>query len=318
VAEIICFLPVAYGKTEASCNQESQQKATYVQTNLMNWYYVEQGQQAGPVDDSQLDQMRASGRIQDDTLIWREGMGNWQPYREIRGASASASAAQPVSSARLSPAPASTTGTPDAVCAECGNMFPKENMIRYGNNWICASCKPVFMQKVAEGARLNTGELRYAGFWVRFGAKLIDGLILGVVFVVPVVLLIIVISSRSSSGSSPLLHLGNDNSLHATTGMPSLLANMFGLVFQFFFIAANAIYSGFFVGKYGATPGKMACKLIVVDANGAPVSYGRAFGRGFAEILSRMICNIGYIIAAFDGQKRALHDHICSTRVIYK
>jgi hypothetical protein len=31
-----------------------------------------------------------------------------------------------------------------------------------------------------------------------------------------------------------------------------------------------------------------------------------------------MVCYIGYIIAAFDGQKRALHDHMCDTRVIYK
>ena len=31
-----------------------------------------------------------------------------------------------------------------------------------------------------------------------------------------------------------------------------------------------------------------------------------------------MICYIGYILAAFDDQKRSLHDHICNTRVIYK
>jgi len=31
-----------------------------------------------------------------------------------------------------------------------------------------------------------------------------------------------------------------------------------------------------------------------------------------------MVCYIGYLIVAFDDQKRALHDHICNTRVIYK
>ena len=63
----------------------------------------------------------------------------------------------------------------------------------------------------------------------------------------------------------------------------------------------------------------MACGLKVVDADGNKISYGRALGRGFAEILSGLICDIGYIIAAFDNpQKRSLHDHICSTRVIYK
>lgn len=284
----------------------------------MNWYYADQGRQVGPIDDAQLDQLRASGGIQDDTLIWSEGMANWQSYREVKGVPASAGAVPAAPGLRLSTADTSTAPPPDAVCAECGKMFPKENMIRYGNSWVCAGCKPVFMQKLAEGARLNTGELRYAGFWIRFAAKFIDGLIISVVLIVPLILVIAFIGFRGVSGNTSPLHLETDHSLHAASAMPNLIANLFGVIFQFFFVAANAIYAGFFVGKYGATPGKMACKLIVVDTNGAPVSYGRAFGRGFAEIVSRLICNIGYLIAAFDGQKRALHDHICSTRVIYK
>jgi uncharacterized RDD family membrane protein YckC len=33
-------------------------------------------------------------------------------------------------------------------------------------------------------------------------------------------------------------------------------------------------------------------------------------------MLSAMILYIGYIMAGFDSQKRALHDMICDTRVI--
>jgi uncharacterized RDD family membrane protein YckC len=72
----------------------------------------------------------------------------------------------------------------------------------------------------------------------------------------------------------------------------------------------------FFLGRFGATPGKMVCGLRVVTAMGDRISYGRATGRFLAEILSGLVCYIGYIIAAFDEQKRTLHDHICSTRVI--
>ncbi|HET6371045.1 MAG TPA: RDD family protein, partial [Nitrospiria bacterium] len=43
-----------------------------------------------------------------------------------------------------------------------------------------------------------------------------------------------------------------------------------------------------------------------------------ACGRYFAEILSGIILCIGYIMAAFDDEKRALHDRICGTRVIKK
>ena len=67
-----------------------------------------------------------------------------------------------------------------------------------------------------------------------------------------------------------------------------------------------------------ATPGKMALRLKVVTPEGAPVSYGRSFARAFSMILSGIVCYIGFIIAAFDEEKRALHDHICGTRVVRK
>jgi uncharacterized RDD family membrane protein YckC len=287
----------------------------------MNWYYVERGQQAGPVEDAQLEQMRATGQIQGDTLVWHEGMTSWQAYREVKGG-AVPPPPPPPGGLRLSTSPAAVASpvVTEAVCAECGNIFAKENMIRYGNSWVCANCKPAFVQKLAEGARINTGELRYAGFWIRFAAKFLDGLILGIVVIIPVMVVFVLMAVRMPGSNGSQSHLTGDISLHAatSTGMPDILANIFGVFVQLILIAANAVYAGFFVGKYGATPGKMACKLIVVDTAGQKISYGRAFGRGFAEILSRIVCNIGYIIAAFDSQKRALHDHICGTRVIYK
>ena len=83
-------------------------------------------------------------------------------------------------------------------------------------------------------------------------------------------------------------------------------------------ILIGITYEVVLIGKYGATVGKMACKIKVVTAEGGPVSYLRAFGRYFAKLLSAVTCLIGYIIAGFDDQKRALHDRICNTRVVYK
>jgi uncharacterized RDD family membrane protein YckC len=39
-------------------------------------------------------------------------------------------------------------------------------------------------------------------------------------------------------------------------------------------------------------------------------------GRYFAQGLSAMLLYIGYIMAGFDSEKRALHDYLCDTRVI--
>jgi uncharacterized RDD family membrane protein YckC len=61
----------------------------------------------------------------------------------------------------------------------------------------------------------------------------------------------------------------------------------------------------------------MALGLKVTGANGSPVSAGLAAGRYFARILSWLTLCIGFIIAAFDSEKRALHDHICGTRVVH-
>jgi hypothetical protein len=50
----------------------------------MNWYYVEEGQQAGPVTQAEFDALVRSGKIRADTLVWREGMAAWQAYRETK------------------------------------------------------------------------------------------------------------------------------------------------------------------------------------------------------------------------------------------
>jgi len=256
----------------------------------MNWYYVEAGKQAGPVEEAQLDELARSGQIQSDTLVWREGMANWQAYSEARGVGQSMPSAPPIGG--VGPA----LGANDAVCAECSRIFNIEDTIPYGGIRVCAECKPVFMQKLAEGAKINTGIMSYAGFWIRLGAKFLDGILIRVIGF-PIGLLIGV-GTRPASTSEAL-------TIQAMgTGVGVLVA---------------LAYSVFFLGKYGATPGKMACRIKVVMADGTPISYGRAFGRFFAELLSGCpTLFIGYIIVGFDEQKRALHDRICNTRVVYK
>ena len=110
----------------------------------MNWYYVEAGQQAGPVDDAQLDELRRAGRIQDDTLVWRDGLANWIPYSQAKTPVTPAPGTAP-------PVAAGSESTNEAVCIECGRIFNKDEMIRQGQGFVCAGCKPVFMQKLREG-----------------------------------------------------------------------------------------------------------------------------------------------------------------------
>jgi uncharacterized RDD family membrane protein YckC len=79
------------------------------------------------------------------------------------------------------------------------------------------------------------------------------------------------------------------------------------------------LYEAFFTAStYQATPGKMIVGIRVIDQRGNRISFARATGRHFAKFLSAIILAVGYIMAAFDEQKRALHDHIAGTLVTYK
>jgi uncharacterized RDD family membrane protein YckC len=250
----------------------------------MNWYYAEQGKQAGPVNEEQFDEMVRVGKIQPDTLIWREGMAAWTSYREVKGGGDT---------------PVSATAATEVVCAECGKLFPIDETIRFGNVRVCAGCKPVFLQKLQEGAPIKTGELNYARFGTRFAAYLLDVILL---YAFNMAMdLIAGLGVRQAAGTAP----------------GELIPLQLVLVAVQLVVAI--CYEGLMVGKYGATLGKLALKIKVVTADGGRVSYARAFGRYFAKMLSSFTCLIGYIIAAFDNpQRRALHDYICNTRVVYR
>ena len=261
----------------------------------MNWHYIEQGNATGPVSDEQFEELARGGKINADTLVWHEGMAAWMPYRE---ASRKSTPASPGLGAGISQP---VGQNPGAVCTECGKIFPVDEMIRHGNAHICASCKPVFMQKLSEGAQINTGELNYARILTRFAAVVLDGLILGAVNIV--IGLIAGLSVAQAAGVQP-----------KDAGAVALQFILFAIQ-----MSIGISYETIMIGKYGATLGKMACKIKVVTADGGRVSYARALGRYFAKLLSAFTCLIGYIIALFDKpQRRALHDHICNTRVIYK
>jgi hypothetical protein len=41
------------------------------------------------------------------------------------------------------------------VCAECRGTFPRDSAILFGTTWVCAACKPIFVQKLSEGVRVD-------------------------------------------------------------------------------------------------------------------------------------------------------------------
>ena len=44
-----------------------------------NWHYSNNGSQAGPVSEAELQQLVTAGELQEQSLVWREGLPDWQP-----------------------------------------------------------------------------------------------------------------------------------------------------------------------------------------------------------------------------------------------
>ena len=50
---------------------------------MAQWYYTNAGQQAGPVDESQLKGLVSSGQVGPQDLVWKDGMANWLPAASV-------------------------------------------------------------------------------------------------------------------------------------------------------------------------------------------------------------------------------------------
>ncbi len=305
----------------------------------MNWYWVENNQRQGPVDDEALRALVDSGRIGPETLVWRDGFEGWTAWREVQPPPAAARpavaapaaapveaekpAAQPaveaatdpgatvaISSAALlaqaaaaAPAPAERPAARKPAvetdtCTQCRKIFPRDELMRFEKDRVCAQCKPLYLQRLKEGVQPAT-QLVYAGFWVRFLAVVIDGVMWQVISYAAG------LAIGTSASRRPTMAAWPNGAFDSATCFLTVVL-----------LTLQVGYEVFFIGKYGATLGKMAVKLRVVRPDGSRVSYPRALGRHFAKYLSAIILLVGYIMAAFDEEKRALHDRICDTRVI--
>jgi uncharacterized RDD family membrane protein YckC len=200
----------------------------------------------------------------------------------------------------MSPAAESAT----LSCAECARPFSADDLARFGVVLICADCKNGYVQKLRVGGAPGARQIS-PGFWVRFVAYLIDGIILMVIgSIVQFALLGSVVPFRQLQPG-----VGPEAALGAMAGMVAvvfLVDMVIGCSYEAFFVSSSLC----------ATPGKLALELKVVRPDGARLTLGRAVGRYFAKRLNMLTAGIGYIMAGFDSENRGLHDMICDTRVV--
>ncbi|MBL6764113.1 MAG: RDD family protein [Verrucomicrobiae bacterium] len=235
----------------------------------MSWYYAIGQTRNGPVSDEEFESLKNTNVVTGQTLVWREGMPDWQPYAQIAGTSGG------------------------LLCASCQRPFDFLNLERVGDRFVCAACKVPYLEGIRSSGTIDT-RIEYAGFWPRFAAFFLDEIIVAILMVVYIFAFGVEID------------LSDFDKLKKSLESLQLAGALLSLGFF-----------TFFVGRYGATPGKMLLGLKIVTPDGGRVSYLRAFGRWWAMQLSRLIIYIGYLMIIFDGDEhRTLHDRICETRVV--
>ena len=149
-------------------------------------------------------------------------------------------------------------------------------------------------------------DIAYAGFWRRCAAFVIDALILSVCFYAVLFAVIAALALGGAFARVPEDHVPG-----------WMVLAYFGLVASFYACAA-AYYSLQESSAHQATLGKRALGIKVTDAQGRRLTRRHALGRWFAAALSYLTFYIGFLMAAFTQEKRALHDYVAGTCVVDK
>jgi len=198
------------------------------------------------------------------------------------------------------------------ACSQCGRTFAHSDVVQIAGNWVCGDCKPAFLSRVMASGAAGASPFgwRYGGFWIRFAARFIDGIVLGVPLMILAAVLIPNLIRAQGDGSNPVF--------------PAFAA--FGLILFLIYFLVVICYEVVMLRFRGATLGKMACGLKVVRSDGSGLGWGLSIGRfvmwnvvtSGIPYLNFVLMLISGIMAGTDGQKRALHDRVCDTRVVFK
>ncbi|MBN2411528.1 RDD family protein [candidate division KSB1 bacterium] len=146
---------------------------------------------------------------------------------------------------------------------------------------------------------MEKSEMTYAGFWRRFAAYMLDGVIIG--FFMNSVYWFVRNQIQLSGGR-----------FDVTESMTNVIFSLLSTIFCWCY------FSGLESSPLQATLGKWMVGIYVTDMEGNRIGFGKATGRFFSKIISGIILTVGYWLAGFTEKKQALHDMIAGCLVLRK
>lgn len=169
-------------------------------------------------------------------------------------------------------------------CRHCGKEIDE-------NVEFCPFCQTRVSLKTQRIS--DAPQVTYAGFWNRFGAYIIDSIILIVIFV---------------ALSFPFI-LG----IEYLGGIGDAFAILLFLLVPVGWVLYYAIQES---SEYQATLGKRALNIKVCDEDGNRISFGRALVRSIAKFITGFVFNPLFILIGLTAKKQGIHDFIVNTFVI--
>lgn len=255
---------------------------------MSNWYYADaQRQRQGPLAAEELIQRFRQGHLQLDTLVWREGLGEWQPLGAFNDELA-------------------LNDLPSEAIAATAATTP----FRGHAKGVDSPYAPPVASLAARPVVAATGNVVNAGFWKRVAASTLDGLLMGAV-----VVLILVIGAAM---------LGIGMSSMAEDFAKGAIGGLFILGIYVVPIILQAVYfTWMHASEYQATLGKLAVGIKVVRSDGTRLSTQRSLGRWAAYFFMHLFtCGLTSLVSAFmvglSLRKQGLHDLVADTLVVDK
>jgi len=276
---------------------------------MSEWYYSDyERNRLGPVAARDLADLHHAGQLQPDTLVWRTGMPQWRPWREVmtQALNEAAGHARPAAEAVPLSAGVNPYAMAEPVRPHAARHPVSEPPLGTLSATAAVDPRPAYIAEpsspyappraaLRNPSYSTDGHVIYAGFWKRTAAYIIDSIVLGIAGA----MLGAVVGGLLGAGGA------SDGAVEGVAQLLGLLlgATYFGLMYS--------------MGDQ-ASLGKMAIGIKVVNDHGQPIGFWRGFGRYFGLLLSCIVLFAGVIMAGFTERKRALHDMMCSTLVVDK
>lgn len=200
------------------------------------------------------------------------------------------------------------------VCKSCGKalggparpQIPQPTHVTKSTTPPISSVQPEVREgrpQIGEDVSQSLPPSSYAGFWRRFAAAFIDGIILWISgFIIGIVF-----------GALIAIFLGiRGTDITTIKKVAGINIYILGIVLNWLY------YTLLESSSKQATLGKMALGIVVTDLDGSRVSFRRANGRYWGKIVSGIILMIGFIMVGFTERKQGLHDIMAGCLVLKK